>query len=99
MNYKELSLDEIKDLWKEQMEHMMRGTHDNKIINDLAVEVRERGEENLVEDFQRNVFYMYQNYPFFCKTCGKKIETKGEYYCDTCGNEQFINKKIDDSLR
>ena len=55
MDYKEMSLEEIKFLWDEQMVYMLMGTQDKVIINDLAKEVKSRNEMALFSSFQREL--------------------------------------------
>jgi len=60
MKYKELTLNQIQSLWDEQMIYMCMRTQDNKIVNELAKEVKERREMNLFSKMQRDVIQCHR---------------------------------------
>ncbi|GCD11684.1 hypothetical protein [Clostridium tagluense] len=59
MDCKKLTLKEIEKTWNMQIAYMCMGMQDNKVINDLAKEVKERGELKLFEKFQKDVIQCY----------------------------------------
>jgi len=60
MDYKNMKLSQIQSLWDEQMIYMCMGTQDNKIVNELAKEVKERNEMDIFREMQRDVIECYR---------------------------------------